>query len=75
MANPEKHPELAHHKLADPTSRKDREYYRDPAKRGYLAGTLKEGEVPNLYFKNREIGVDSLEEKAKKVDTSANRLF
>lgn len=72
MANPSKDPE---HRLADPTSRKDREFYRDPANRGYLAGTLKEGERANLYFKNREIGVDSAEEKAKKVDTSSNRLF
>jgi len=37
--------------LPDPTSRKDIEYYRDPAHRGYLSHTLKPGESPSLYFK------------------------
>lgn len=39
------------YRLPDPTSRKDLEYYRDPAKRGYLSHTLKEGESPSLFFK------------------------
>lgn len=38
-------------RLADPTSRWDIEYYRDPAHRGYLSHTLKPGESPSLYFK------------------------
>ncbi len=39
------------YRLPDPTSRDDIEYYRDPAHRGYLSHTLKEGESPSLYFK------------------------
>lgn len=39
------------YRLPDPTSRKDIEYYRDPAHRGYLSHTVKPGESPSLYFK------------------------
>jgi large subunit ribosomal protein L15 len=39
------------YRLPDPTSRKDIEYYRDPAKRGYMAYQLKEGEGPSLFFR------------------------
>lgn len=39
------------YRLPDPTSRKDIEYYRDPAHRGYLSGQLAPGESPSLYFK------------------------
>lgn len=39
------------YRLPDATSRRDIEYYRDPAHRGYLAYTVKEGESPSLYFK------------------------
>ena len=39
------------YRLPDPTSRKDIEYYRDPAHRGYLSHLLKEGESPSLYWK------------------------
>jgi hypothetical protein len=39
------------YRLPDPTSRRDIEYYRDPAHRGYLSHQLKEGESPSLYFK------------------------
>src|SRR5699024_4226197 len=35
----------------DPTSRRDIEYYRDPAHRGYLSHQLAPGESPSLYFK------------------------
>jgi large subunit ribosomal protein L15 len=38
-------------RLPDPTSRKDLEYYRDSAKRGYLSYTVAEGHGPSLYFK------------------------
>jgi large subunit ribosomal protein L15 len=37
--------------LPDPSSRKDIEYYRDPAHRGYLSHLIKEGEGPSLYFR------------------------
>lgn len=39
------------YRLPDPTSRPDIEYYRDPARRGYLSYQLKEGEDPSLFFK------------------------
>lgn len=39
------------YRLPDPTSRKDMEYYRDPAHRGYLSHTIEEGRGPSLYFR------------------------
>jgi large subunit ribosomal protein L15 len=39
------------YRLPDATGRKDIEYYRDPAHRGYLSYTMKEGESPSLFFK------------------------
>ncbi|EON64013.1 hypothetical protein W97_03243 [Coniosporium apollinis CBS 100218] len=39
------------YRLPDPTSRKDIEYYRDPAHRGYLSYSVGEGESPSLFFK------------------------
>ena len=39
------------YRLPDPTSRKDLEFYRDPAKRGYLTHLVGEGEGPSLFFK------------------------
>ncbi|MCJ1393528.1 YmL10 [Xylographa bjoerkii] len=39
------------HRLPDPTSRKDIEYYRDPTHRGYLSHLVTEGQTPSLFFK------------------------
>ncbi|KAI8943058.1 hypothetical protein NX059_001094 [Plenodomus lindquistii] len=39
------------YRLPDATARKDIEYYRDPAHRGYLSYMLKDGESPSLFFK------------------------
>ncbi|KAI9867850.1 MAG: YmL10 [Trichoglossum hirsutum] len=39
------------YRLPDPTSRRDIEYYRDPAHRGYLSHLVPEGEGPSLFFK------------------------
>lgn len=39
------------YRLPDPSRRKDIEYYRDPAHRGYLSYTVPEGHGPSLYFK------------------------
>ncbi|KAL3423369.1 50S ribosomal protein L15 [Phlyctema vagabunda] len=39
------------YRLPDPTSRKDMEYYRDPAHRGYLSHLVPEGHGPSLFFK------------------------
>ncbi|KAI9783246.1 MAG: YmL10 [Geoglossum umbratile] len=38
-------------RLPDPASRRDIEYYRDPAHRGYLSHLVPEGEGPSLFFK------------------------
>ena len=43
--------EAFQYRLPDPTSRKDMEYYRDPAHRGYLSWMVKEGQGPSLFFK------------------------
>ena len=42
-------------RLPDPTSRKDMEYYRDPAKRGYLSYQVGEGQGPSLFFKTPRV--------------------
>jgi large subunit ribosomal protein L15 len=39
------------YRLPDPTSRKDMEYYRDPAHRGYLSHLVEEGHGPSLFYK------------------------
>ncbi|KAL8946704.1 MAG: hypothetical protein Q9222_006938 [Ikaeria aurantiellina] len=54
-------------RLPDPTSRKDIEYYRDPAHRGYLSYQLGEGQGPSLFFKTPGTG----KFVAKKVRTKA----
>ncbi len=40
-----------YNRLPDPTSRKDIEYYRDPAHRGYLSHLVPEGHGPSLFFR------------------------
>ncbi|TKA68682.1 hypothetical protein B0A49_09551 [Cryomyces minteri] len=44
------------YRLPDPTSRKDIEYYRDPAHRGYLSHLVPEGQGPSLFFKTPGTG-------------------
>lgn len=49
--------------MADATSRKDLEYYRDTAHRGYLSGQVRKGETASLYwYKRGEEGVKKSEE-------------
>ena len=51
-AEQEGHPNKGYlHRLPDPTSRKDIEYYRDPAHRGYLSHLVPEGEGPSLFWR------------------------
>jgi large subunit ribosomal protein L15 len=45
------------YRLPDPTSRKDIEYYRDPAHRGYLSHLLEEGQGPSLFFRTPGTGI------------------
>lgn len=44
------------YRLPDPTSRKDLEYYRDAAKRGYLSHLVEGGHGPSLFFKTPGTG-------------------
>ena len=44
------------YRLPDPTSRKDLEYYRDSAHRGYLSHMVEEGHGPSLFFKTPGAG-------------------
>ena len=66
------------YRLPDPTARKDIEYYRDPAHRGYLAHLLSEGESPSLFFKPPGEAKDKKKVLAKRQAAKAsadNRLF
>ena len=66
------------YRLPDATARKDIEYYRDPAHRGYLAHLVKPGESPSLFFKPPVEIKDRRKQVAKrnKAKTFAdNRLF
>ena len=58
-----------YNRLPDPTSRKDIEYYRDPAHRGYLSHLVPEGHGPSLFYKTPGTGkmVEKKVRKAKSV--------
>lgn len=62
------------YRLPDPTSRKDIEYYRDPAHRGYLSYQVAEGQGPSLFFKLPST-TKSSKRKAKRTVFSDNRVF
>lgn len=65
------------YRLPDPTSRKNIEYYRDPAHRGYLSHQVEEGQGPSLFFKAPRTG--NFKKKTKKTGTAAaardNRIW
>ena len=64
------------HRLPDPTSRKDIEYYRDPAHRGYLSHLVMEGQTPSLFFKApRAEGTKVIRAPGKKRVAVENRLW
>ncbi|KAF2865433.1 ribosomal protein L18e/L15P [Massariosphaeria phaeospora] len=66
------------YRLPDATSRKDIEYYRDPAHRGYLSHTVKDGESPSLFFKPPGEAKDRKRQIARRAAAKAsadNRLF
>jgi len=54
------------YRLPDPTSRKDLEYYRDPAHRGYLSHLVPEGHGPSLFYKTPGTSVRRQTNKAGK---------
>jgi large subunit ribosomal protein L15 len=66
------------YRLPDATARKDIEYYRDPAHRGYLAYMVKDGESPSLFFKPPGEAKDRRKQSARRDAAKANaenRLF
>lgn len=63
------------HRLPDPTSRKDIEYYRDPAHRGYLSHLVGEGESPSLFFKTPGTGRSLAKKKSAKAVAGENRIW
>ncbi|MBE7181520.1 MAG: mitochondrial large ribosomal subunit protein uL15m, partial [Terriglobus roseus] len=64
------------YRLPDPTGRRDIEYYRDPAHRGYLVHKVKEGEGPSLFFRRPGAKTKKTAAEAeRKKDTSENKLW
>ncbi|KAF9882717.1 YmL10 [Aspergillus nanangensis] len=62
------------YRLPDPTKRRDIEYYRDPAHRGYLSHLLKPTEGPSLFFRSPVERKSSAGVKKEKI-LPANRLW
>ncbi len=63
-------------RLPDPTSRKDLEYYRDHAHRGYLSYQVAEGHGPSLFFKTQATGTTGKRKtKGKRAVAGENRIF
>ncbi|KAJ5166915.1 54S ribosomal protein L10 [Penicillium canariense] len=62
------------YRLPDPTRRRDIEYYRDPAHRGYLAHLLKPMEGPSLFFRSPEERKSAAGTKKEKI-LPENRLW
>jgi large subunit ribosomal protein L15 len=62
------------YRLPDPASRKDIEYYRDPAHRGYLSYQVADGHSPSLFFKSPGTGVVRKKAVAKK-EAGENKIW
>ncbi|BCR86301.1 mitochondrial 54S ribosomal protein uL15m [Aspergillus chevalieri] len=62
------------YRLPDPTKRRDIEYYRDPAHRGYLSHLLKPMEGPSLFFRS-PVGRKSTAGVKKEKVLPENRLW
>ncbi|KAL8842097.1 MAG: hypothetical protein Q9176_002789 [Flavoplaca citrina] len=63
-------------RLPDPTGRKDIEYYRDPAHRGYLSHQLEEGQGPSLFFKTPGFGTQvARKTRSKAASAAENRIW
>ena len=68
--------ELFYNRLPDPTGRKDIEYYRDPAHRGYLSHLVPEGHGPSLFFKTPGLGKMAGRKKSKsRAVANNNRIW
>ena len=65
-----------YNRLPDPTSRKDIEYYRDPAHRGYLSHLVPEGHGPSLFYKTPGTGKMAARKTSKsKAVAGENRIW
>ena len=63
-------------RLPDPANRKDIEYYRDPAHRGYLSYQVEQGQGPSLFFKAPVEGEELRKKTSKaKAKASENRMW
>lgn len=63
-------------RLPDPTSRKDIEYYRDPAHRGYMSHLVPEGHGPSLFYKTPGTGKTAVRKTSKSRASAAdNRMW
>jgi large subunit ribosomal protein L15 len=65
------------YRLPDPVGRRDLEYYRDPAHRGYLSYLVGEGESPSLFFQTPEQSQKRVSEAKKTNDKElgSNRIW
>jgi large subunit ribosomal protein L15 len=63
------------YRIPDPTSRKDIEYYRDPAHRGYLSHTVPAGHGPSLFYKTPFTGVVHKKKIVGGIVKSENRIW
>lgn len=63
------------YRLPDPVGRRDIEYYRDPAHRGYLVHTMRKGEGPSLFFKPPGSKTSKAGGEQKKKNTNENKLW
>lgn len=62
------------YRLPDPVARRDIEYYRDPAKRGYLSHLLRPLEGPSLFFRSPLVRKTTAGVKKEKI-LPENRLW
>ena len=62
-------------RLPDPTSRKDIEYYRDPAHRGYLSHLVPKGHGPSLFFRTPGTSNLAAKKKSKSGATAADNTI
>lgn len=63
------------YRLPDATSRKDLEYYRDSAHRGYLSHLVEDGEGPSLFFQRSKAILKKPEKKASQKAAEENKLW
>ena len=64
-----------YNRLPDPTSRKDIEYYRDPAHRGYLSHLVPKGHGPSLFFRTPGTTNLAARKKSKSGATAADNML